>query len=106
MSPTHPPKDTTLFNLNLEAAAYGGLLIITDGSVSSITATSKLDNPLPSFAHWFSAFSVYASIRTAFDITGTMGPALFLFMREMNHYQLNFPWPQVLHYFFETFRQY
>ena len=101
-----PPEDAIFFNLNLEAATYGGLLIGTDGSVSSITAMSKLEKTLPSFAHWFSAFSVYASIRTAFDKTGTMGPALFLFMREMNHHQLNFPWNQVLCYFFETFRQY
>jgi len=101
-----PPEDAIFFNLNLEAATYGGLLIGTDGSVSSITAMSKLEKTLPSFAHWFSAFSVYASIRTAFDKTGTMGPALFLFMREMNHHQLNFPWNQVLCYFLETFRQY
>jgi hypothetical protein len=101
-----PPEDTILFNLNLETATYGGLLIGTDGSVSSVTAMSKLDKSLPSFAHWFSAFSIYASIRTAYDLTREMGPALFLFMREMNHLQLNFPWSQVLRYFFETFRQY
>jgi len=101
-----PPEDTILFNLNLEAATYGGLLIGTDGSVSSVTAMSKLDKTLPSFAHWLSAFSVYASIRTAYDKTGTMGSALFLFMREMNHYQLNFEWSKVLRYFFETFRRY
>ena len=101
-----PPEDTILFNLNLETATYGGLLIGTDGVVSSVTAMSKIEKTLPSFAHWLSAFSVYASIRTAYDTTGTMGPALFLFMREMNHYQLNFDWPQVLRYFFETFRRY
>jgi hypothetical protein len=101
-----PPEDVTLFDLSLETATFGGLLIGTDGSVSSITAMSKLEKTLPSFVHWFSAFSVYASIRTAFDVTGTIGPALFLFMREMNHCQLNFPWTQVLRYFFETFRQY
>jgi hypothetical protein len=101
-----PPEDAILFNLNLEAATYGGLLIGKDGSVSAITTMSKLEKTLPSFAHWFSAFSVYASIRSAFDQTGTMGPALFLFMREINHCHLNFPWSQVLRYFFETFRQY
>ena len=101
-----PPEDTILFNLNLEAATFGGLLIGMDGSVSSITAMSKLDKTLPSFAHWLSAFSVYASIRLAYDTTGTMGPSLFIFMREVNHYQLNFPWSRVLRYFYETFRRY
>ena len=101
-----PPEDAILFNLNLDVAAYGGLILGTDGSVSAVTATTKLEKTLPSFAHWLSAFSVYASIRTAFDKTGTMGPALFLFMREMNHNQLNFPWSKVLCYFLETFRQY
>jgi len=65
---------------------------------------SKLDKSLPTYAHWSSAFSVYASIRTSYDPTGTLGPALFMFMREMNHLQLNFPWPKVLRYFFEFFR--
>src|SRR5947207_2455598 len=32
-----PPEDTTLFDLNLEAATFRGLLIGTDRSVSSIT---------------------------------------------------------------------
>jgi hypothetical protein len=101
-----PPEDAILFNLNLEAAAHGGLLIGTDGSISAVTAMSKLDKTLPSFTHWLSAFSVYASIRAAYDKTGTMGPALFLFMREINHYQLAFHWSQVLRYFLETFRRY
>jgi hypothetical protein len=46
-----PPEDTILFNLNLEAATYRELLIGTDGSVSSVTAMSKLNKTLPSFAH-------------------------------------------------------
>jgi len=99
-----PPEDASLFNLKLDTATHGGILINPDGSLSAVTATSKLDKSLPSFAHWFSAFSVYASIRAAYDRTGTMGPALIMFTREMNHYQLNFPWPQVLRYFLETFR--
>ena len=101
-----PPEDMALFNLNLNVAAYGGLILGMDGSISAVMTTSKLEKLFPSFAHWFSAFSIYASIRAAFDKTGTMGPALFLFMHEINHCQLNFPWPQVLRYFFETFHQY
>ena len=46
-----PSEDMTMFNLNLEAATYEGLLIGKDGSVSAITATSKLEKTLPSFAH-------------------------------------------------------
>ena len=71
-----PLEDITLFDLNLKAATFGGLLIGMDGSVSSIAAMSKLEKTLPSFVHWFSVFSVYALIRTAFDVTGAIGPAL------------------------------
>ena len=99
-----PPEDATLFDLNLGTGTYGGLLINPDGTVTSVTSMSKPDKSLPSFSHWFSSFSVYASIRATYDPTGTIGPALFMFMRDMNHYQLNFPWFQVLRYFFETFR--
>jgi hypothetical protein len=101
-----PPEDVTHFNLSLEATAYGGFLVSKDGSVTAITGPAKLDKSLPTFAHWLSAFSVYASIRASYDRTGEMGPALFMFIREMNHYQLSFPWPQVLRYFLETFREY
>ena len=101
-----PLEDVTHFNLNLEAAGYGGFIVAKDGLVTAITGTAKLDRSLPTFSHWFSAFSVYASIRSAFDHTGQLGPALFMFIHEMNHYQLNFPWPQVLCYFLETFREY
>ena len=75
-----PPEDVTLFNLNLEMTHHGGILINPDGSLTAITSVSKLDKSLPTYAHWFSAFSVYASIRTSYDPTGTLGPALFMFM--------------------------
>ena len=98
------PEDVTLFNLNLEMTHHGGILINPDGTLTAITSTSKLDKSLPSYAHWTSAFSVYASVRASYDPTGTLGPALIMFMREVNHLQLNFPWPKVLRYFFEFFR--
>jgi hypothetical protein len=101
-----PPEDVTLFDLNLEETSYSGLILQPDGKVKAISTAAKLDKTLPSYAHWLSAFTVYASIRAAYDPTGQMGPVLFLFIREMNHYQLNFPWYKVLRYFYETFREY
>jgi len=79
-----PPEDVSLFDLNLDASAHGGILIL-NGQVTSVTNTTKLDKSLPTYYHWLSAFTVYASIRTTFDVTGTVGPALFMFMREINH---------------------
>lgn len=99
-----PPEDTTLFNLNLDATTYGGLHVATDGTVTSITASHKLDKAIPSWAHWISAFSVYESIRAAYDPTGSFGRVFPMFNREMNHLQLCYPWPNVLRYFLETFR--
>jgi len=100
-----PPEDVSLFDLNLNASAHGGILI-HNGQVTSVTNTTKLDKSLPTYYHWLSAFTVYASIRTTFDVTGTVGPALFMFMREINHYQMNFDWKQVLRYFHECFRDF
>ena len=101
-----PPEDTILFNLNLEATNFSGFALQSDGTIRAVSATAKLDKTLPTFSHWLSAFTVYASIRSAYDNTGTVASALFHFVREMSHYHLNFPWTQVLRYFYETFRHY
>ena len=101
-----PPEDVTHFNLSLETTAIGSFLVKLDGSVTAVNDVTKLDKSLPSFEHWLSAFSVYASVRAVFDPTGEICSALFMFIREMNHYQLNFEWKQVLRYFLETFREY
>ena len=76
-----PPEDVSLFDLNLDASAHGGILIL-NGQVTSVTNTTKLDKSLPTYYHWLSAFTVYVSIRTTFDVTRTVGPALFMFMRK------------------------
>jgi hypothetical protein len=87
-----PPEDASLFDLNLDVASYGGLIIAPNGTVSVVTAFSKLEQSLPSISHWISTFSIYASIRSAFDSTGTYAPVFFMFMREIHRLRLNFPW--------------
>jgi hypothetical protein len=101
-----PPEDAALFNLNLDITNHIGLIIDKDGKVSSLNSTTKMEKSLPTFSHWFSAFSVYTSIRIACDDTGTMGAALLMFMRDINNLQLTYPWLSVLQYFHELFRDY
>ena len=101
-----PSKDIILFNLNLEIVIYEELLIRTNGFISSVTTISKLNKTLLSFIYWLSIFSIYASIRTIYNKIETMDSILFLFIREINYYQLNFEWSKVLRYFFEIFRWY
>ena len=79
-------KNIILFNLNFKTIIYEELLIKMNEVISFVTMMSKIEKTFSSFTHWFFIFSIYISIKMTYDQIEMINSALFLFMREINHY--------------------